>query len=55
MLWQAVVNPKESRAKLDACAGGDIQKWIGEHHSDDAFDDALISAVTDWLGDIPHA
>lgn len=55
MLWRAVVNPKDARAKLDAAAGGSMQKWIGDHHSDDAFDDALIAAVTDWLGDIPHA
>lgn len=50
MLWQAVVNPAEARRKLDACAGGNIQEWIGAHHSDDAFDEALVKAVTEWLG-----
>lgn len=55
MLWQVLVKPAEARKKMDAAAGGSIQKWIGEHHSDDVFDEALIQHVVDWLGDIPHA
>ena len=54
MLWQVLVKPAEARKKMDASAGGSIQKWIGEHHSDDVFDEALIQHVVDWLGDIPH-
>lgn len=55
LLWQALAKPAEARKKMDAAAGESIQKWIGEHHSDDVFDDALIASVTKWLGEINHA
>lgn len=55
MLHTVLLQPEAARAKMDAAAGGPIQQWIGDHHSDDVFDEALIKHVTEWLGDIPHA
>ncbi|MCI6574609.1 MAG: glycosyltransferase family 1 protein [Actinomycetaceae bacterium] len=50
MLWRAVVDTAACRDELDACAGGSLQRWIGEHHSDDAFDERLTEKVQQWLG-----
>lgn len=50
MLWRAVVDTEQCRAELDECAGGSLQQWIGEHHSDDAFDEKLTEKVAEWLG-----
>lgn len=50
MLWRAVVDTAACRSEMDASAGGSLQKWIGEHHSDDAFDEGLTAKVSEWLG-----
>ncbi|MDO5728545.1 MAG: glycosyltransferase family 1 protein [Actinomycetaceae bacterium] len=52
MLLRAVTEPDACRAELEDCVEGSLSEWIGDHHSDDAFDAALIDHVTKWFGRI---
>lgn len=49
MLYQAITEPEQCRAELDAAAGGSFTGWVNEHHSDDAFDREVVSRVNEWL------
>jgi glycosyltransferase involved in cell wall biosynthesis len=50
MLTRALQNPDACRQELDACAGGSFASWIADHHSDDAFDKAVVARVDEWFG-----
>lgn len=53
MLERAVSDPQACRAELDACAQNEgaesLSQWIGERHSDDAFDAVLVEHVRNWF------
>lgn len=40
------------RDQMEGCVEGGLTEWIGQHHSDDAFDSALVEHVTKWFGQI---
>ena len=35
---------------MDEAAGGSFSSWIAQHHSDDAFDKAIVARVEEWFG-----
>lgn len=50
MLTRALSEPEACRREIDACAGGSFSTWIAAHHSDDAFDKAVVRRVREWFG-----
>ena len=50
MLTRALREPEACRREMDEAAGGSFSSWIANHHSDDAFDKAIMSRVTEWFG-----
>jgi len=50
MLTRALREPEACRREMDAAAGGSFARWIAEHHSDDAFDKAIVANVESWFG-----
>ena len=50
MLTRALREPEACRREMDAAAGGSFAQWIAEHHSDDAFDKAIVANVKSWFG-----
>ena len=50
MLTRALREPEACRREMDAAAGGSFAQWIAEHHSDDAFDKAIVANVESWFG-----
>ena len=50
MLTRALREPEACRRNMDEAAGGSFSSWIANHHSDDAFDKAIMSRVTEWFG-----
>lgn len=50
MLARALRDPQACRDEMEACVPGSLAEWIGEHHSDDAFDRALVDHVRKWFG-----
>ena len=50
MLTRALREPEACRREMDAAAGGSFAQWIAEHHSDDAFDKAIVANVKTWFG-----
>lgn len=51
MLTYAITKPEECLEKMNSCAGTSLQQWIAQHHSDDAFDRAIINSVQQWFGE----
>ncbi len=49
MLTRALREPDACRRQVDECAGGSFARWVAAHHSDDAFDKAITSRVTEWF------
>ena len=47
---RALREPEACRREMDAAAGGSFAQWIAEHHSDDAFDKAIVANVKTWFG-----
>ena len=50
MLTRALREPEACRRQMDEAAGGSFSSWIADHHSDDAFDKAIVSCVNTWFG-----
>ncbi|MDR1294362.1 MAG: hypothetical protein LBK59_05315, partial [Bifidobacteriaceae bacterium] len=50
MLIRAVTDTAECRAELDRAAGGSFAHWLRDHHSDDAFETAIVDCVQRWFG-----
>ncbi|WP_026460733.1 glycosyltransferase [Schaalia suimastitidis] len=50
MLIRALREPERCRKDIDQCAGGSFAMWIAQHHSDDAFDKAVVACVDEWFG-----
>jgi hypothetical protein len=50
LLLRAVTEPEACRAELDAHAGGSFAHWLRDHHSDDAFESAIVDHVNRWFG-----
>ncbi|AYD90133.1 glycosyltransferase family 1 protein [Actinomyces sp. 2119] len=50
MLVRALRAPQACRAQMDECADGSFASWIAAHHSDDAFDRAVVHRVQEWFG-----
>ena len=50
MLTRALREPEACRRQMDEAAGGSFSSWIADHHSDDAFDKAIVSCVNKWFG-----
>lgn len=55
MLARAVTDTAACRAQMEACVEGTLSEWIARHHSDDAFDSALVECVTKWFGAVKHS
>lgn len=55
MLLRAVTDTEACREEMEACVEGTLSDWIARHHSDDAFDSALVSHVTNWFGPVTHS
>ena len=50
MLTRALREPEACRRQMDEAAGGSFSAWIARHHSDDAFDKAIVARVSEWFG-----
>ena len=50
MLERALTDSAACRRRLDELVEGSFQQWIEDHHSDDAFDREIVTAVRDWFG-----
>ena len=50
MLTRALREPEACRRQMDEAAGGSFSSWIAQHHSDDAFDKAIVARVEEWFG-----
>ncbi len=49
LLTRAVEDPDSCQSELDSLTGGSFAEWINKHHSDDAFDREVVSAVNNWF------
>ncbi|MDR1428427.1 MAG: hypothetical protein LBJ08_11840 [Bifidobacteriaceae bacterium] len=50
MLRRAIADTEACRRELDAAAGGSFAHWLRDHHSDDAFETAIVGRVHHWFG-----
>ena len=51
LLLRAVKDRDGCWAELDAVAGGSFRDWLADHHSDDAFEEAITKRVAEWFSD----
>ncbi|MDR0593878.1 MAG: hypothetical protein LBG60_11595 [Bifidobacteriaceae bacterium] len=50
MLLRAVTDTAACRAEMDRAAGGSLVEWLGQRHSDDAFETSIFDHVQRWFG-----